>query len=150
MVCRQVLVGVALALTAAACNSASATSDTSSPGAGFTPTTFTSMFTSVDLVVGTGTVANSGSRVTVSYGGWLYDPRQADSKGRQFDQSSAFTFTLGAGQVIKGWDQGVVGMRVGGQRRLTIPPELAYGNQTVGTIPANSTLVFDIRLISIG
>jgi FKBP-type peptidyl-prolyl cis-trans isomerase len=110
----------------------------------------TTSFSSVDVTVGTGVVANSGNRVTVSYSGFLFDSSQADSKGRQFDSSSAFTFTVGVGQVIRGWDQGVPGMRVGGLRRLIIPPSLGYGNQAVGTIPANSTLVFDIRLISVG
>ena len=86
----------------------------------------------------------------MSYSGFIFDPSQPDSKGRQFDSSSAFTFTVGVGQVIRGWDQGAPGMRVGGVRRLTIPPSLGYGNQAVGTIPANSTLVFDIRLISVG
>jgi FKBP-type peptidyl-prolyl cis-trans isomerase FkpA len=151
MVFPRLLLSAALVLSAAACSSQK--SDSSSD-AGFVPTTITtpsSPFRSVDLVVGTGTLAVAGNRVTVSYGGWLFDPNQTDSKGRQFDLSNAFTFTLGTGQVIKGWDQGVVGMRVGGQRRLTIPPDLAYGSQGVGsTIPPNATLVFDIRLISVG
>ena len=149
MTTARFLTATALLLCAAACgnNSSSSTSDP------FTPTTIrppTTTFTQVDLVVGTGATANAGSRITVAYSGFLYDPSQSESKGRQFDSSSAFTFTLGAGQVIRGWDQGVAGMRVGGQRRLIIPPELAYGNQAIGTIPANSTLVFDIRLISVG
>jgi FKBP-type peptidyl-prolyl cis-trans isomerase len=147
----RLLLSAALVLSAAACSSQKSDSSTD---AGFVPTTITtpsSPFRSVDLVVGTGTLAVAGNRVTVSYGGWLFDPNQTDSKGRQFDLSNAFTFTLGTGQVIKGWDQGVVGMRVGGQRRLTIPPDLAYGSQGVGsTIPPNATLVFDIRLISVG
>jgi len=108
-------------------------------------------FSQLDLVVGTGAAAATGSRVTVSYGGWLYDATQPNAKGRQFDASTGFTFTLGAGQVIRGWDQGVVGMRVGGQRRLIIPPDLAYGSQGVpGVIPANATLVFDIALLGVG
>jgi FKBP-type peptidyl-prolyl cis-trans isomerase FkpA len=151
MVFPRLLLSAALVLSAAACSSQKSDSSTD---AGFVPTTITtpsSPFRSVDLVVGTGTLAVAGNRVTVSYGGWLFDPNQTDSKGRQFDLSNAFTFTLGTGQVIKGWDQGVVGMRVGGQRRLTIPPDLAYGSQGVGsTIPPNATLVFDIRLISVG
>jgi len=151
MVFPRLLLSAALVLSAAACSSQKSDSSTDP---GFVPTTITtpsSPFRSVDLVVGTGALAVAGNRVTVSYGGWLFDPNQADSKGRQFDLSNAFTFTLGTGQVIKGWDQGVVGMRVGGQRRLTIPPDLAYGSQGVGsTIPPNATLVFDIRLISIG
>jgi FKBP-type peptidyl-prolyl cis-trans isomerase FkpA len=140
----------ALALALSGCSSNSS----ADPGAGFTPTNLTpprGNFTQVDLVVGSGATANTGNRITVGYSGFLYDPAQADNKGRQFDSNTAFTFTLGAGQVIKGWDQGIVGMRVGGQRRLVIPPELAYGNQAVGaTIPANATLVFDVRLISVG
>ena len=111
-----------------------------------------STLTQTDLVVGTGAVANSGNRVTVAYAGFLFDSSQPNNKGRQFDAAPSFSFTIGAGQVIKGWDQGVPGMRVGGQRRLTIPPELAYGSAGAGggVIPPNATLVFDITLISIG
>ena len=109
-----------------------------------------STLTQTELVVGTGATAAAGNRVTVGYTGWLFESGKPDNKGRQFDSSSAFTFTLGAGTVIKGWDQGLIGMRVGGLRRLTIPPSLGYGNQAVGPIPANSTLVFDVRLISVG
>jgi FKBP-type peptidyl-prolyl cis-trans isomerase FkpA len=108
-------------------------------------------FTQTDLVVGTGAVANAGNPVTVAYTGWLFDSSQPNNKGRQFDSAPSFPFTIGAGQVIKGWDQGVPGMRVGGQRRLTIPPELAYGSAGAGgVIPPNATLVFDITLIRIG
>jgi FKBP-type peptidyl-prolyl cis-trans isomerase len=113
-------------------------------------------FSQSDLVVGTGTVATTGRRLTVNYTGWLYDPAAAEQKGRQFDSSLAagrtpFPFTRGAGEVIRGWDQGVVGMRVGGRRRLVIPPELAYGSQGAGngTIPPNATLVFDIELLNV-
>ena len=89
--------------------------------------------------------------MTVAYTGWLYDTSKPNGKGNQFDSSAAYSFTLGAGQVIRGWDQGVLGMRVGGQRRLIIPPELAYGNNTPdpNSIPANATLVFDITLLNV-
>lgn len=111
-------------------------------------------FSQTDLRVGDGAEATNGQRVTVHYTGWLYDPTQPEQKGRQFDSSvgrAPFTFTLGAGQVIRGWDQGVVGMKVGGQRRLIIPPSLAYGSQGApgGVIPPNATLVFDIELLDI-
>lgn len=112
-------------------------------------------FSSVDLTVGTGATAAAGRSVTVNYTGWLYDSTKPDNKGAQFDSSltpgrTPFTFTLGAGQVIQGWDQGVAGMRVGGSRRLIIPPNLAYGATGVpGTIPGNATLVFDISLLSV-
>ena len=111
-----------------------------------------STLTQTELTVGTGATASSGNRVTVAYTGWLFDSGKPDSKGRQFDSAPSFTFTVGAGQVIKGWDQGVPGMRVGGQRRLIIPPDLAYGSAGAGNgvIPPNATLVFDITLISIG
>jgi FKBP-type peptidyl-prolyl cis-trans isomerase len=98
-----------------------------------------------DLVVGSGAVAVSGDTLTVHYTGSL-------TNGSVFDSSvgrAPFTFRLGAGQVIAGWDQGLVGMRVGGRRRLTIPPELGYGNRANGSIPANSTLRFDVDLLSI-
>ena len=82
--------------------------------------------------------------------GWLYDMSRTDGKGAQFDSSPSFTFVVGAGQVIKGWDQGVPGMRVGGQRRLVLPPDLAYGSNGAGaSIPPNATLVFDIGLLSV-
>jgi FKBP-type peptidyl-prolyl cis-trans isomerase len=93
----------------------------------------------------------AGRRITVNYTGWLYDPTRPDNKGQQFDTSAGrqpFSFVPGAGQVIRGWDQGVVGMKVGGLRRLTIPPDLAYGSTGAGgVIPPNATLVFDIELL---
>ena len=88
--------------------------------------------------------------MTVAYTGWLYDTSKPNGKGNQFDSNAAFAFNLGAGQVIRGWDQGVAGMRIGGQRRLIIPPELAYGNTSPGAgIPPNATLVFDITLLNV-
>jgi FKBP-type peptidyl-prolyl cis-trans isomerase len=106
-------------------------------------------FAQLDLVAGTGTTAATGRSVTVKYTGWLYDPSRPESKGTQFD-SNTITFTLGAGSVIRGWDMGVVGMRVGGQRRLTIPPELAYGSAgRPPTIPGSATLVFDVELLNV-
>ena len=107
-------------------------------------------FAQLDLRVGTGATATTGRPVTVSYTGWLYDPARPESKGTQFDSSTSFAFTLGVGGVIRGWDTGVVGMRVGGQRRLTIPPELAYGSAGhPPAIPGGATLVFDIELLSV-
>lgn len=113
------------------------------------PTT-SAPYSQTDLVVGTGTIAQPGNNVTVAYTGWLHDSSRPDAKGTQFDSRPSFPFRLGAGEVIRGWDQGVVGMHVGGQRRLVIPPDLAYGNQSQGdVIPANATLVFDITLNSV-
>lgn len=105
-------------------------------------------FAQLDLLVGTGTTASAGRSLTTNYTGWLYDPTRPDSKGTQFD-SGTTTFTLGAGTVIRGWDTGLVGMRVGGRRRLTIPPELAYGAGGRGPIPGNATLVFDVELTNV-
>jgi FKBP-type peptidyl-prolyl cis-trans isomerase FkpA len=109
-------------------------------------------FSQTDLTVGSGTEAVRGKTVTVNYTGWLYDANKAENKGAQFDTSigrGPFSFVLGTGQVIAGWDQGVTGMKVGGKRRLVIPPSLGYGSQAVGSIPANSTLVFDVELLSV-
>lgn len=116
-------------------------------GPSLTPTT-SAPYSQTDLVVGTGAVAGPGNVLTVAYTGWLHDSSRPDAKGAQFDSSTAFQFRLGTGAVIRGWDQGVSGMRVGGQRRLVIPPDLAYGNQhpTGSIIPPNATLVFDITL----
>ena len=117
------------------------------------PSTPSAPFSQTDLRAGTGAGAAAGNLVTVDYTGWLYDPSRSEQKGQQFDSSigrQPFSFRLGAGQVIRGWDQGVVGMQVGGQRRLVIPPELAYGSQgSGGVIPPNATLVFDIELLSV-
>ena len=115
-------------------------------GASLAPTT-SAPYSQTDLVVGTGALAGPGSLVTVAYTGWLHDSSRPEAKGRQFDSNTAFQFRLGTGAVIRGWDQGVSGMRVGGQRRLVIPPDLAYGNQSPGgIIPPNATLVFDITM----
>ena len=99
-----------------------------------------------DLVVGTGREAKPGSVVEVHYTGWLTD-------GKKFDSSvgrGPFSFDLGAGQVIKGWDQGVAGMKVGGKRKLTIPPELGYGSRGFsGVIPPQATLVFEVELLAV-
>ena len=116
-------------------------------GPSLAPTT-SAPYSQTDLVVGTGALAGPGSLVTVAYTGWLHDSSRTDAKGAQFDSNTAFTFRLGTGAVIRGWDQGVPGMRVGGQRRLVIPPDLAYGNQSPpgSIIPPNATLVFDITM----
>jgi len=108
-----------------------------------------------DLVLGIGDEALPGMVCLVHYTGWLYDQHAGDHHGRKFDSShdrgQAFSFPLGGGLVIKGWDRGVVGMRVGGLRRLVIPPALAYGDRNIGngTIPPASTLVFEIELLAV-
>lgn len=125
---------IALALFLPACGS---TSPSDSGGSG--------SLEIADITVGTGATAVAGDLLTVHYTGSL-------TSGTVFDSSvgrTPFTFRLGAGAVIAGWDQGLVGMRVGGKRRLTIPPSLGYGGQAVGSIPANSTLRFDVELLSI-
>jgi FKBP-type peptidyl-prolyl cis-trans isomerase FkpA len=102
-----------------------------------------------DLTVGTGPEAANGNTVNVTYAGWLYSDTATDHKGSQFD-ASTFSFVLGANTIIKGFEQGVVGMKVGGVRRLVIPPSLAYGANGNGTvIPPNAALVFDVQLNSV-
>ena len=105
-----------------------------------------------DLVVGTGPEAKKGQTVTVHYTGWLYEPAAESKHGAQFDSSSGrepFSFQLGAGQVIPGWDAGVQGMKVGGKRTLIIPAALGYGEQGAGPIPPNSNLIFDVELLDV-
>jgi len=104
-----------------------------------------------DTVVGSGDLAQAGQRVSVHYTGWLY---QNGEQGSQFDSSKdrgqPFVFPLGAGHVIKGWDEGVQGMAVGGTRRLVIPPELGYGARGAGgVIPPNATLLFEVQLLAV-
>lgn len=99
-----------------------------------------------DLVVGNGAEAVSGKEVTVHYTGTLTNGTKFDSS---IDRGEPFSFPLGAGMVIRGWDEGVVGMKVGGKRKLTIAPEYAYGDRAIGSIPANSTLVFEVELLGV-
>jgi FKBP-type peptidyl-prolyl cis-trans isomerase len=100
-----------------------------------------------DLKVGDGAEAKKGDTVSVHYTGTLKDGTKFDSS---LDRGQPFSFTLGAGMVIKGWDEGVAGMKVGGKRKLIIPAELAYGNQAKGKIPANSELTFEVELLKVG
>jgi FKBP-type peptidyl-prolyl cis-trans isomerase FkpA len=107
-----------------------------------------------DTSPGSGAEASAGQRVRVHYTGWLHDPTAPNQRGRKFDSSKdrgdPFSFHLGAGQVIRGWDEGVQGMKVGGTRVLTIPPELGYGARGAGgVIPPNATLVFEVELLAV-
>ncbi len=141
-----ILAVAVVSLGAVACGGDSGTSPTILPGAPFSTT---------DVRVGTGADATAGRRVTVNYTGWIYDPARPENKGQQFDTSvgagrQPYLFTLGTGMVIRGFDQGVIGMKVGGLRRVTIPPDLAYGSAgSGGVIPPNATLVFDIELLEV-
>jgi len=131
------------AISVSACGGSDTPSSPSTPGAPFSQT---------DLRAGTGAEAVAGRTLSVHYAGWLYAPTQPDQKGQQFDSSASrgpFSFVLGAGRVIQGWERGVPGMRVGGLRRLVIPPELGYGSQGAPGIPPNSTLVFEVELLAV-
>ena len=100
-----------------------------------------------DLVVGNGATAAAGQRVSVHYTGWLQDGNKFDSSK---DRGQAFMFSLGRGEVIRGWDEGVSGMKVGGRRKLTIPPDLGYGTRGAGgVIPPNATLLFEVELLAV-
>jgi FKBP-type peptidyl-prolyl cis-trans isomerase len=107
-----------------------------------------------DTTVGQGAEATAGKRVTVHYTGWLFDTTRPENKGRKFDSSrdrnDPFSFRLGGGEVIAGWDRGVAGMKVGGRRVLTIPPDMGYGSRGAGgVIPPNATLLFDVELLDV-
>ena len=109
---------------------------------------------SEDTVLGTGDEAKAGQRVRVHYTGWLYDPTAPKSRGKKFDSSKdrgqPFSFGLGGGEVIRGWDEGVAGMQVGGTRVLTIPADMGYGARGAGgVIPPNATLVFEVELLGV-
>lgn len=125
---------------------ASACSDTPTTPSAYAP------YSQVDYRLGTGTEAVAGTTVTLNYTGWLYDPSRPDGKGVQFDTSvglDPLIFTVGTGQVIPGFDQGVTGMKIGGARRVTVPPSLGYGGVRNNSIPPYSTLVFDIDLVDV-
>ena len=140
---------VALLVACAALASSACGGGDSTPTAPSTPTT---AFSQTDIVVGTGAEAANGRRLSVHYTLWLHDAARPESKGQQLQTSvggSPFSFVLGTGAVIRGWDQGVPGMKTGGTRRLVIPPSLAYGSSGQGSIPPNATLVFDIQLLDV-
>ncbi|MFC1710362.1 FKBP-type peptidyl-prolyl cis-trans isomerase [Patescibacteria group bacterium] len=99
-----------------------------------------------DIEIGTGDEAVSGKTITVNYLGTLTNGIKFDSS---YDRNQPFSFTLGAGEVIQGWDQGFAGMKVGGKRKLTIPPDLGYGSRAAGSIPPNSTLIFEVELLKV-
>ena len=108
----------------------------------------------IDRTVGTGAEATPGKMVSVHYTGWLYDPAAAEGRGKKFDSSldrgQPFSFPLGGGMVIRGWDEGVAGMKIGGKRTLVIPAEMGYGARGAGgVIPPNATLIFDVELLGI-
>jgi FKBP-type peptidyl-prolyl cis-trans isomerase len=103
----------------------------------------------IDEIIGTGAAAVSGDTVTVNYVGSLTDGTIFDASAKHPETAKGFTFNLGAGKVIKGWDEGVVGMKVGGKRKLIIPAALGYGSQDYGPIPANSTLIFEVELLKV-
>lgn len=142
----------AASATAQTSPTAAATEAAAAPAAGSSNIT---SLQSTDVKAGTGAEAVAGKAVSVHYTGWLYDEKAADKHGAQFDSShdrdEPFEFTLGGGQVIQGWDQGVVGMKVGGQRTLIIPASLAYGEMGAGggLIPPNASLVFDVELLDV-
>lgn len=142
---------LALITTLSACSSSTSPSTTNTGSNGVSSIT---TLQTTDVKVGTGAEAVAGRAITVHYTGWLYSESASDHHGTKFDSSVdrnvPYPFILGAGQVIKGWDQGIVGMKVGGQRTLVIPPSLGYGSTGVsGVIPANATLVFDVQLLSV-
>ncbi len=107
-----------------------------------------------DVIDGDGLTAEAGQEVVVHYTGWLYDPEQPENKGEKFDSSvdrgDPFSFPLGAGRVIRGWDEGFAGMRIGGKRVLVIPPDMGYGARGAGgVIPPHATLMFEVELLDI-
>jgi FKBP-type peptidyl-prolyl cis-trans isomerase FkpA len=142
---------VASGVFAAACGTNTTTTSTESSTMGQSNIT---ELVKTDATTGSGAEATAGQQVTVHYTGWLYEESKADKKGSKFDSSrdrkEPFSFRLGAGQVIRGWDEGVAGMKVGGQRTLTIPPAMGYGARGAGgVIPPNATLVFDVELLDV-
>ena len=135
---------LSITVLAAGCGGDSGTSPSPTSSAPYSQT---------DLRLGTGAEVTAGRRATVNYTLWLYDSGRAENKGTLVETSvgaQPFAFTVGAGGVIRGWDQGVPGMRIGGLRRLVLPPELGYGSQgSPPKIPGNSTLLFEIELLAV-
>lgn len=136
--------GLALSLALAGCERAKPPQPTTAAAA--VP------FQKIDTVTGTGKEAVAGSTAVVNYTGWLYEPAAPQQHGAQFDSSvgrEPFSFELGAGRVIQGWDDGVQGMKVGGKRTLIVPASMGYGEGGAGPIPPNATLIFDVELLDV-
>ena len=145
--------GIALLFLALAAVGCSRESEPEADMTGKGQSNITQLMTA-DEQVGSGNEAVAGRQVTVHYTGWLYEESRPDKKGDKFDSSrdrnEPFSFRLGGGQVIRGWDEGVAGMKVGGRRTLTIPPGMGYGARGAGgVIPPNATLVFDVELLDV-
>lgn len=142
-----------LSVLLSACSRESPPAEQAGAGPGATPAV--TELIKVDEAIGTGAPIAAGQTAIVHYTGWLYSPDAPENKGRKFDSSrdrgEPFDFVVGAGRVIQGWDDGVVGMKVGGRRRLIIPPDLGYGpNGAGGVIPPNAVLLFEVELLGIG
>lgn len=140
------VLGLTLTLALAGCDRAKA------PTPAATDAAATVAFQKIDSVAGTGKEATAGTTAVVNYTGWLYEPNAQSQRGTQFDSSigrSPFSFPLGGGQVIKGWDEGVQGMKVGGKRTLIVPASMGYGDSGVGPIPPNATLIFEVELLDV-
>jgi len=137
------VVGLGLTLALAGCERAKAPAAASAPAV---------PFQKIDSVTGAGKEAVAGATAVVNYTGWLYEPNAPQQHGAQFDSSSGrgpFSFALGAGQVIPGWDEGVKGMKVGGKRTLIVPAAMGYGDSGAGPIPPNATLIFEVELLDV-
>lgn len=137
------LLGLTMSLTVTACKRADAPQSADAPAVAFQK---------IDTVPGNGKEVTAGATAVVNYTGWLYEPSAQQQRGAEFDSSkgrSPFSFQVGGGQVIKGWDEGVQGMKVGGKRTLIIPASMGYGASGAGPIPPNATLIFEIELLDV-
>ena len=150
---KKIVIASAIALASAAACAQTGAAPAAAPVAPAAPAKVTELVKK-DAKLGEGKMADKGKAVLVNYTGWLYDPKAPDQKGAKFDSSEGratpFGFIVGVGKVIKGWDQGLPGMKEGGKRTLIIPPALAYGEKGAGgVIPPNATLLFDVELIKV-
>lgn len=137
------LLGLAMTLTVTGCKRADAPQSAEAPAVAFQK---------IDTVPGTGKEVTAGATAVVHYTGWLYEPTAQLQRGAQFDSSvgrSPFSFEVGGGQVIKGWDDGIQGMKVGGKRTLIVPASMGYGASGAGPIPPNATLIFEVELLEV-
>lgn len=140
------VIGLSLTFALTGCERAKAPAAASASAAAAVP------FQKIDTVTGEGREAVAGATAVVNYTGWLYEPNSPQQHGAQFDSSNGrgpFSFALGAGQVIPGWDEGVKGMKVGGKRTLIVPAAMGYGESGAGPIPPNATLIFDVELLGV-